>query len=69
MIKTVDCFTVICDNCGNDAMEGSEYSGFGDKDYVLECAHEAGFIDHQHNHYCSNCYEYDDEDNIVIKPN
>lgn len=28
--KPVPCWTIICDACGKDAAEGSEYSGFGE---------------------------------------
>lgn len=28
---------------------------------------ESDWIKEEHNHYCPDCYEYDDDDNLIIK--
>lgn len=67
MTKEIKMHTVICDNCGKDAFEESEYAGFNDQSFALDCAKEEGYVEHEHNHYCIDCYEYDDNDEFVIK--
>lgn len=67
MIKSLEIYTIICDNCGKNYYDDSEFSGFNDKDYVVEDALDNDWIEHDNDHICSDCYEYDDDDNIVIK--
>jgi len=68
MVKEITMYTVICDNCGKDSNEGCEYAGWSDKGYAVDVAIDgAGFIKNDDNHYCPKCYEYDDNDEIVIK--
>lgn len=67
MIKEVTMYTVICDNCGKDVCEGSGYACWDDKGYVKDIAIDSGWIKHEDKHYCSNCYEYDDNDELIIK--
>ena len=67
MIKEVKMYTVICDNCGIDVNESEEISCWGDEGYAEDCAMEADWIQEDGNHYCPDCFEYDDEDNLVIK--
>lgn len=66
-IKTVEMFTVICDNCGVDVAKDQEYSCWNDEGYAEEQAMESDWIEENGNHYCDDCYEYDDEDNLIIK--
>lgn len=66
-VKKVEMFTVICDNCGKDVCEGQEYSCWNDEQGAKEIAMESGYITEGDKHYCEDCYEYDDEDNLVIK--
>ena len=66
-IKKVEMFTVVCDNCGADVNEGQEYSCYSDEGYAKEVAMEANWIKENDKHYCEDCWEYDDEDNLVIK--
>jgi hypothetical protein len=37
--------------------------------YAADVAMEANFINEGDEHYCPDCYSYDDEDNLVIKKN
>lgn len=67
MYKEFQTFTLICDNCGKDSNAECEYCGWDDKDYVLDCAKEDNWIEENDKHYCPDCYEYDDEDNLVLK--
>ncbi len=69
MIKEVKMYTVICDNCGGDSNYDNEYSCYSEQGYAEECAFESGWIEHDGEHYCELCYEYDDEDNLVINEN
>jgi hypothetical protein len=67
MIKRIDCFTVICDNCGKDAFEQDEIMGLDDKRFAEAYAVEGDFKVKGSKHYCPDCYEYDDDDNLIIK--
>lgn len=66
MIKEVTMYTVICDNCGRDVNQESEYSCFNDKEFIEDMSFESGWIKEGYKHYCPACYDYDDDDNIVI---
>lgn len=68
MIKKVQMFTVICDNCGQDVAENSEYSCWNDESYANENAMESGWDREGDKHYCDLCWRYDDNDNIVVDP-
>lgn len=68
MIKELKMYTVICDNCGKDCNEGEEYSCWNDIGYAEEVAMNADWIEEDDKHYCHDCYSYDDNDNLIIKP-
>jgi hypothetical protein len=67
MIKTVEIYTVICDCCGKDHYDGTEYLGFNDKGFIVDDAKDSGWIEHDDKHYCSHCHAFDDDDNLIIK--
>jgi hypothetical protein len=67
MLKELTMYTVICDNCGKDVNEDSEFSAWSDKTYAEDVAMEANWIDEDDKHYCDDCFSYDDEDNLVLK--
>jgi hypothetical protein len=67
MIQEVTMFTIICDGCGKDVFDGTEYSGFDYEPYVVDVAIEGNWHVEDGEHYCTDCYEYDDEDNLIIK--
>jgi len=68
MIKIVKMYTIICDNCGKDVNEGEEYAAWNDEGFAQDIAMEADWIKEDDKHYCTDCYEYDDDDNLIINP-
>ena len=65
-VKKVEMFTIICDNCQESADEATDYSCWNDESGAKEVAMEANFINHNGNDYCPKCYDYDDEDELII---
>jgi hypothetical protein len=65
MIKETTVYNIVCDNCGKQADE--THIGWNSKDYIREIAQEEGFIRHNHEDLCPDCYYYDDYDNLKIK--
>lgn len=63
----VEMFTVVCDICKKSADEGTDYSCWNDENAAKEAAMNAEYLNEGDEHYCPNCYEYDDEDNLVLK--
>jgi hypothetical protein len=68
-IEKMEMFTVICDNCKTSADEDTPYSCWNDESTAKDVAMEAGYIYEDDKHYCPNCYEYDENDNLIIKTN
>ena len=66
MIQTVEMFTVVCDNCGKDANENSDYSCWNDTETALDQAMESDWHEKDMKHYCPNCYSMNDDDEIII---
>jgi len=66
MIKEFKCFTFLCDNCGFDLNEESEFAGFDSVSANEYIAREADWHIDGNNHYCPDCYYIDDDDNIAI---
>ena len=67
MTQEVKMFTVVCDNCGKDANENTDYSCWNDENYAKELAMDAGWIHEDGKDYCTHCHSYDDENNLQIK--
>ena len=68
MIKPVTYYTVACDNCGAEAFANDEYTAWNDAQFAEDCASEIGYTIDGEKHYCPKCYEYDDNDNLIINP-
>lgn len=66
-IEKVQMFTVVCDNCKADIGSYSEYSAWLDENQAQVVAMESDWIRHENGHLCNDCYEYDDDDEIIIK--
>lgn len=67
MIKSIEMYTVICDGCGKDSNGDGEISAWGCKLYASDVAMEANYITEGEEHYCPDCYKYDEDDNLIIK--
>lgn len=67
MIKTIEMFTVVCDGCGADVCEGEEFSAWNDEGYVEDIASNNGWEKVNDKHYCDDCFEYDDNGEIILK--
>jgi hypothetical protein len=74
MIKEVKMYTVICDNCGKDSNDGTEYSCWSEQSIAWDSAMDADWIEDNGMNYCPDCFTYGDEDELIIdktrtKPN
>lgn len=68
MIKEKIMYTVICDNCGKDSNDGTDYSCWSDSEQAELVADNSGWLLFEYSkHYCPDCISYDDEDNLVLK--
>jgi hypothetical protein len=67
MTKEVTMYTIICDRCGKDACEGTDYSGWDCIEGVRESACE-GWLHADGKDYCCECVEWNhDESELVPK--
>ena len=66
MIKEFKCYTLLCDNCGADLNEDSDYSGYNDEDYNYEVADQEDWIEKDGEWFCSNCCTFDDNGEPII---
>jgi len=67
MLKEVKMFTMVCDSCGKDVNEDTEYSAWNDVNYLEELAYDIDWRKMGDKHYCIKCYEYDDDFEVIIK--
>lgn len=70
MIYPVTMYAAKCDNCGKEWFDESNcFVAFTDESSMRSVL---GDDDHWHTegdkHYCRDCYSFDDEDNLIIKP-
>ena len=68
MIQEVKMYTVICDNCGKDNNEDTDYSCWNDESIAEEIAMESNYLKDDDKHYCPDCYSYDDNDELILNP-
>lgn len=66
MIQEVKMYTINCDNCGSNLNEGSEYSCWVDENSTEEIRQDEGWEKVGNKHYCTECFEYDEDYNIEI---
>lgn len=66
MIKSIPCYTLICDSCGKNLYDETEYSGFGEFNFVIQEALDQDWLIEDNKHYCDDCWHHDDEDNLII---
>lgn len=77
MIKEIICYTLLCDNCGQDLNAGQEVSGWTDVESNEEIAQESGWLFLQdqdagqplddEKHYCPDCWAIGDDDEVIVK--
>ncbi len=73
MIKKVSMFSLTCSNCGELLGEEDGVIAWESKESLLTVANDSGWgtiIYPQpgaDKHYCPECYEYDDNGNIICK--
>lgn len=74
MIVKVNMFTVACDNC-LEKFTTEDFCAWHDADEARYQADESGWhhepereIGKTGKHYCPDCWEYNDDDELVIKP-
>ena len=68
MIKKVEMYTVVCDNCGEDVGSSQDYSCWNDQGYARTNAMESDWVKEADKDYCPDCASFDDEDNLVLNP-
>jgi hypothetical protein len=66
MIKETTVYTLVCDMCYKDYLEGTESAGWNDKEFLLQCASQNKWIAVNEYNFCPDCYEYNDNDEPVI---
>ena len=60
----VKMFSLVCDRCGVDANEGTDYSAWGDDQTSRELAHDEGWITTDDGKdWCCDCIEWDEDGN------
>ena len=67
MLQKVEMYSIICDNCKEIC--GDEIVAWADKSHMETVAMESDWLKEGDKHYCPDCYSYDDDDNLVLKPN
>lgn len=66
MVKEVKMYTIVCDCCSKDVNEGYDYSCWSEAEHNEDVREEAGWEKVDDKHYCTDCFDYDDKDELVI---
>ncbi len=66
MLKELKMFTMVCDCCGKDVNEDTQFSCWNDVSYLNDLADDNGWIKEGDKDYCTDCFEYDDNDELII---
>lgn len=66
MIKKIEVFTIICDSCCHDVMNGLEHCGYNDIDFVELTASESGFEKIGDSHFCPDCFQYNEDFKFIL---
>lgn len=67
MLKEVKMFTIVCDGCGEDVNADTDYACWNDENANEDIRQEAGWEKVDNKHYCTDCFEYDDDDELILK--
>jgi len=68
MTQEITMYTIKCDNCGElfeDKHDG--FCAWVDINSAKFLANDSDWTQEGNKDYCPNCYEYDDNDNLVLK--
>jgi hypothetical protein len=63
MITEEKCYVMTCDKCGCVCNE----QGHSDRNNAIEAADDSGWYISENKHYCPDCYEMDDNEQLVLK--
>lgn len=66
MIQKVEMYTMICDGCGKDVCQNTDYSCWNEQDMVREQASEEGWIEIDHDNFCPDCWGWDETESEQI---
>ena len=67
MIVEVKMYTVECDHCGKDSNDNSEWSCWNDEVTADDVAMNMDWFSDDDKHYCTDCYSYGDNDELILK--
>lgn len=72
MIYPVTMYAAKCDGCGKDVRLMGEYAAMVDELSVQEDLMNSGYhtkyiSERKNEHYCPDCWTYDDNDNVIFK--
>lgn len=60
-------YAVKCDVCGRTAENEDEHSFWGQKSDAQDNAKEWEWHEEGDYHYCPECHDFDDDDNLIVK--
>jgi hypothetical protein len=66
MIKKVEMFTVVCDNCGARCGENDGIIAWSDESTTKDVASNSDWANEGDKHYCPDCFSYGDEDELIL---
>jgi hypothetical protein len=67
MIKEITIYTIVCDVCGKDANENTDYAGWTELEPTVDVCTDNGWYIDDDRHYCDDCHSFDDDDNLIVK--
>jgi hypothetical protein len=67
MIYPVTMYAARCDGCGKEVRLMGEYAAFAEKECVEDDLRDSEYKFDGDKHYCSDCWSYDDNDNLIFK--
>lgn len=69
MLKEIKVYTIVCDNCGANLCDESEYCGWNETDYIKEIAENEGWKEIDGNNYCPDCWRWNEDADGFITNN
>jgi hypothetical protein len=67
MIKEVTMYTIVCDCCGKEYAEDSDYAAWADAEFVEGDSVENGWVKHGELHFCPERFSYDENGEVQIR--